>query len=102
MHFFKLQYKATDMVIPGNGKLELIYTPEGGQEQRTTVFDFKNGGGCSMAMYNTDEVCNFINKYQNFMLRIGLCIGKDFPILYDTIFSDVIFDIFDLQFSFAL
>lgn len=67
MHFFKLQYKATDMVIPGNGKLELIYTPEGGQEQRTTVFDFKNGGGCSMAMYNTDEVCNFINKYQNFM-----------------------------------
>lgn len=49
------QYKATDMVIPGNGKLELIYTPEGGQEQRTTVFDFKNGGGCSMAMYNTDE-----------------------------------------------
>lgn len=51
------------MVIPGNGKLELIYTPEGGQEQRTTVFDFKNGGGCSMAMYNTDEVCNFINKY---------------------------------------
>lgn len=55
------------MVIPGNGKLELIYTPEGGQEQRTTVFDFKNGGGCSMAMYNTDEVCNFINKYQTFM-----------------------------------
>lgn len=49
------QYKATDMVIPGNGKLELIYTPEGGQEQRTTVFDFKNGGGCAMAMYNTDE-----------------------------------------------
>lgn len=55
------------MVVPGNGKLELIYTPEGGQAQKMTVFDFKNGGGCAMAMYNTDEVCNFINKYQNFM-----------------------------------
>lgn len=51
------------MVIPGNGKLELIYTPEGGQEQRTTVFDFKNGGGCSMAMYNTDEVCKVPKFY---------------------------------------
>lgn len=28
-----------------------------------TVFDFKNGGGCFMVMYNIDEVCNFINKY---------------------------------------
>jgi hypothetical protein len=51
-----VQYKATDMVIPGNGKVEVVFTPEGGQEQRTTVFEFKNGGGCSMAMYNTDEV----------------------------------------------
>lgn len=50
------------MVVPGNGKLELIYTPEGGQAQRMTVFDFKNGGGCAMAMYNTDEVCNFIKN----------------------------------------
>lgn len=74
------------MVVPGNGKLELIYTPEGGQAQRMTVFDFKNGGGCAMAMYNTDEVCNFINKYQNFMLRIGLCIGKDSDVIRYNIF----------------
>lgn len=50
------------MVIPGNGKLEIIFTPEGGKEQRTAVFEFKNGGGCSMAMYNTDEVSIKLTK----------------------------------------
>ena len=49
------QYKATDMVIPGPGKLELVYTPQGGSPQTYTVYDF-NGGGVGMAMYNTDKV----------------------------------------------
>lgn len=35
--------------------MELVYTPEGGQPQKMKVFDFKNGGGVTMAMYNTDE-----------------------------------------------
>ena len=50
------QYKATDMVIPGPGKFEIVFTPNGGAPQTTQVFEFKNGGGCGMAMYNTDEV----------------------------------------------
>ena len=54
--FFSLQYKATDIVFPGNGKFEVVFTPEGGSPQTTEVFTFKNGGGCGMAMYNTDEV----------------------------------------------
>ena len=49
------QYKATDMVIPGPGKLELVYTPQGGSPQTYTVYDF-SGGGVGMAMYNTDKV----------------------------------------------
>ncbi|XP_014676149.1 PREDICTED: isocitrate dehydrogenase [NADP], mitochondrial-like [Priapulus caudatus] len=49
------QYKATDMVIPGNGKVELVYTPSTGDKQTVEVFDFKKGGGVTMAMYNTDE-----------------------------------------------
>jgi len=44
------------MVFEGNGKFEVVWTPEGGKESRTQVFQFKNGGGCGMAMYNTDEV----------------------------------------------
>ena len=56
MFFIYFQYKATDLVFPGNGKFEIVFTPEGGQPQTTEVFTFKKGGGCGMAMYNTDEV----------------------------------------------
>ena len=50
-----LQYKATDFVAPGEGKLELVYTPKNGEQQRMEVYDFKDGGGVGMAMYNTDQ-----------------------------------------------
>lgn len=49
------QYKATDFVVPGNGSVELVYTPEGGKPNSMKVFDFKDGGGVTMAMYNTDQ-----------------------------------------------
>ena len=51
-----LQYKATDVVFDGPGKFQISWTPEGGSETKTQVFQFKDGGGCGMAMYNTDEV----------------------------------------------
>ena len=50
-----LQYKATDLVIPGPGKVELVYTPASGAEERHEVFEFKNGGGVTLGMFNTDE-----------------------------------------------
>jgi NADP-dependent isocitrate dehydrogenase len=55
-HAYGDQYRATDLIIPGNGKLELVYTPKGGEPKRLEVFEFKNGGGVGLAMYNTDEV----------------------------------------------
>ena len=52
-----MQYKATDFVVPGNGKLELIYTPSGGgQPMKYTVHEYSDGGGVALAMYNTDKV----------------------------------------------
>ena len=52
-----LQYKATDIVIPAPGKVELVYTPtEGGEPERYTVFEFQDGGGVTLGMYNTDRV----------------------------------------------
>ena len=57
-HAFGDQYKAQDMVVPGDGTIDLVYTPKGGQAQTTRVFDFQSGGGVTMAMYNTDEVYN--------------------------------------------
>ena len=54
-HAYGDQYKATDLRIPGPGKLTLTFTPEGGGEPQThEVFQYE-GGGVAMAMYNTDE-----------------------------------------------
>lgn len=50
------QYRATDFIAPGPGKLQLVYTPEGGGEKTVMeVYDFK-GKGVALSMYNTDDV----------------------------------------------
>jgi len=52
-----LQYRATDFVVPGDGKLEISFTPKDGSAPlKFTVFDFDGTGGVALAMYNTDEV----------------------------------------------
>jgi hypothetical protein len=55
-HAFGDQYRATDFVAPGPGKLQLVYTPQdGGAPTALDVYNFK-GKGVALAMYNTDEV----------------------------------------------
>ena len=57
------QYRATDTVIKEPGKLELVFTPaSGGEATKLEVFDFP-GGGCGLAMYNTDEVSYLTNPH---------------------------------------
>lgn len=71
------QYKATDMVMPGPGKLELVFTPDQGKEERLQVFEFKRGGGVGMAMYNTDEVgCHFwgLSSFCTIVCTLIICI----------------------------
>ena len=54
-HAFGDQYRATDTVIKGKGKLTMTFTPEdGGEPQIFEVFNFK-GDGVALSMYNTDE-----------------------------------------------
>jgi len=54
-HAFGDQYKATDAVIKGKGKLTMTFSPEGGGEAQTwDVYDFKSDG-VAMCMYNSDE-----------------------------------------------
>lgn len=53
-HAFGDQYKATDKVIKGKGKLTMSFTDENGQTTSWEVFNFK-GDGVAMCMYNTDE-----------------------------------------------
>lgn len=55
------QYRSTDFIAPGPGKLQLVYSPENGGEKTTmNVYDFK-GRGVAMAMYNTDDVCGALS-----------------------------------------
>ncbi len=54
-HAFGDQYKATDFVVKGKGKLTITFTPEDGSPiQSYEVYNFKDDG-VAMAMYNTDE-----------------------------------------------
>ncbi|KAI3855239.1 hypothetical protein MKX03_026097 [Papaver bracteatum] len=55
-HAFGDQYRATDAVIKGPGKLKLVFVPEGKEDQtKTEVYNFTGAGGVALAMYNTDE-----------------------------------------------
>ncbi len=68
-HAFGDQYRATDMVIEGPGKLTLTFTPDdGGEPSEMEVFDFP-GGGVAMAMYNLDDS---IRDFARASLRYGL------------------------------
>ena len=59
------QYRSTDFVASGPGKLRLVYTPDaGGETLDMEVYDFQDGGGVGMAMYNTDKVRNYDNLWQ--------------------------------------
>lgn len=53
-HAFGDQYRATDFVTRGKGKLTLKFEGEDGTVQEFEVYDFK-GDGVALAMYNTDE-----------------------------------------------
>lgn len=54
-HAFGDQYRATDFLAKGKGKLTITFTPEDGSEpQSYEVYNFK-GDGVALAMYNTDE-----------------------------------------------
>src|SRR5919205_2582811 len=53
-HAFGDQYKATDFLVPGPGKLTIKWVGEDGQEIEHEVFDFP-GSGVAMGMYNLDQ-----------------------------------------------
>ncbi|MBO9699371.1 MAG: isocitrate dehydrogenase (NADP(+)) [Sporocytophaga sp.] len=78
-HAFGDQYRATDTVIKGKGKLTLTFTPEGGGEPQTfEVYNFK-GDGVALAMYNTDEsIRGFAQSCFNLALQ------KKWPLYFST------------------
>lgn len=103
-HAFGDQYRATDTVIKGKGKLTMTFTPEDGSTPEVfEVFDFK-GGGVALSMYNTDEsIKGFARSCFN------MALSKEWPLYlstkntilkkYDGRFKDIFQEIYEQEFK---
>lgn len=103
-HAFGDQYRATDSVIKGKGKLTMTFTPEGGGEpQSFEVFNFK-GDGVALCMYNTDEsIKGFAHSCFNMALtkKWPLYLSTKNTILkkYDGRFKDIFEEIYQADYK---
>ena len=104
-HAFGDQYKATDAVIQGKGKLTMTFIPEGGGEPTEwEVYNFEGEGGVAMSMYNTEEsIYGFARSCMNQALSKGwpLYLSTKNTILkaYDGRFKDIFQEVFDNEFK---
>ncbi|MGE0754172.1 MAG: NADP-dependent isocitrate dehydrogenase [Alphaproteobacteria bacterium] len=103
-HAFGDQYRATDMKIPGAGKLTLTFTPQGGGESVThEVFEFKSPG-VALGMYNLDEsIRGFARACMNYglMRKYPVYLSTKNTILkvYDGRFKDIFQEVYDKEFK---
>jgi isocitrate dehydrogenase len=98
------QYKATDFVVPGPGKVTISYTPaDGSAPIEFEVADFP-GGGIAMGMYNYDDS---IRDFARASFRYGL--DRRYPVYlstkntilkaYDGRFKDLFQEVFETEFK---
>jgi isocitrate dehydrogenase len=103
-HAFGDQYRATDLVVPGEGTLTLTYAPKNGAKPiELDVYDFP-GGGIAMAMYNLDDS---IRDFARASMRYGL--ERGYPVYlstkntilkrYDGRFKDIFAEIYENEFK---
>ncbi len=103
-HAFGDQYKATDIKVPGPGKLTMKFVPEGGGEEiELEIFDYPSSG-VAMGMYNLD---NSIREFARASMRYGL--SRNYPVYlstkntilkaYDGQFKDIFQDVFEKEFK---
>ncbi|KZZ91879.1 Isocitrate dehydrogenase NADP-dependent, eukaryotic-type [Ascosphaera apis ARSEF 7405] len=102
-HAFGDQYRAKDRVIPGPGKLELVYTPVGGEPEKIEVYNYE-GGGVAQAMYNTDDsIRGFAHSSFKLALLKGLPLymSTKNTILkaYDGRFKDIFQEIYEKEYQ---
>lgn len=102
-HAFGDQYRATDFVTKGKGKLTVKFEGEDGTVQEFEVFNFK-GDGVALAMYNTDEsIIGFARSCFNqaLMKKWPLYLSTKNTILkkYDGRFKDIFQDIYEKEFK---
>src|SRR6202046_3353284 len=103
-HAFGDQYKATDFLVPGAGKLTMTFTPaDGGAPVQYDVFDFP-ASGVAMGMYNLDEsIRGFAAACFNYgLLRnwpVYLSTKNTILKAYDGRFKDLFQEVFDKDFK---
>jgi isocitrate dehydrogenase len=103
-HAFGDQYRATDFLVPGKGKMEVKWTSEDGKEKKEfEVFNFP-GPGVALSMYNLD---NSIKDFARSCMNYGL--QRNWPVYlstkntilkaYDGRFKDLFEEIFKKEFA---
>lgn len=103
-HAFGDQYRATDLVIKDDSKLELVVTPKSGKKQTIQVFKYPKTGGVALCMYNTTEsIEGFARSCLNVALDNGipLYMSTKNTILkrYDGKFKDIFQEIYEKEFK---
>ena len=97
-------YRASEMKIPGAGRVTMVYTPaDGSPVQTVDIFNFK-GPGVAMGMHNTSES---ITGFARASFNYGL--ARNYPVYlstkntiikaYDGVFKDIFQDVFDQEFA---
>ena len=103
-HAFGDQYRATDMLIPGKGKLTMKFEPEGGGDaQEWEIFNFP-GSGVAMGMYNLDDsIRDFARSCLNYglMRKWPVYLSTKNTILkaYDGRFKDLFQEVYEAEFA---
>ena len=102
-HAYGDVYKASEMKIPGAGKVELVYTPEDGDESCVLVHEFK-GPGIVQGMHNLNAS---IESFARCCFSYGLDSGQDVWFAskdtiskqYDHTFKDIFAEIFEKEYK---
>jgi isocitrate dehydrogenase len=103
-HAFGDQYKATDSIITGKGRLTMTFTPEDGSESKSwEVYNFQENG-VAMSMYNIDSsIYGFARSCMNRALDKGwpLYFSTKNTIMkaYDGRFKDIFQEVFENEFK---
>ncbi|MDX3910828.1 MAG: NADP-dependent isocitrate dehydrogenase [Sphingobium sp.] len=102
-HAFGDQYKATDFLVPGPGKLRLVWEGDNGEKIDEEVFQFPSAG-VAMGMYNLDDsIRDFAKASMNYALdrKWPLYLSTKNTILkaYDGRFKDLFQEVFDADFA---
>jgi len=103
-HAFGDQYKATDIIVNGKGKLKMTFIPEDGSPEKSwDIYKF-NESGVAMGMYNIDSsIYGFARSCMHLALskKINLYLSTKNTILkkYDGRFKDIFQEVFDKEFK---